>query len=667
MHHLSTPTTPAGIGSDTIIANAVEIDPGFSFTESAALGEAPVVSIMVDDPSAAYDFAGLKRWYVTETACPSGDQLIWNGYINDQTVSRGSGTDQLFALSSQRRWTLDLEEMNAILGFRVITDTDGNRPAETASERLSWLLNASDYLTTVNDNGLVNWTGLDAFAMDANDYRGQFAQDVLSDLAVQSGYIFWAFYDKDADDDSRLSLFFDDPDSRSYTSAIVISNYGDADGLTIFAPSEDTELHRSPDRVAAGVYLPYSGGSVYEYDLATSYEFGFRDRVAPMAEVKTAAKATALALRFLSDNDEQTITVSTSIRMAAADVNDVKRGQVLQARFQHFPDYTSLTYWRVIRKTWAVPENRTQAYYDVALELAPVAGNPSGAAGAGLVGVSYSGTPELPRPTTPGNVLLAIMFAAGNTTRFPTAFRALDSPPVSPATPATPPFSALQTAAWTIIGKATTDYSGQSTGGPCGVGYQGPFHGAAGTCTSGLMVAAAWRYVGASEATTHPTQFSTDILDSQTLTFLWELPTTTPPDGTYVEADGSGGGNPSTATLPTISGNVVAAVNWAFAAGHGATTQPLSPALLSGTTLRGPIKTIPGSHAPTLMNDTTVDSNVQNWGWLITLPTGGIASARVTASAAGGGYNEVNWCGLAVRLPPGVTLPDIPYPSMQTA
>ena len=166
--------------------------------------------------------------------------------------------------------------------------------------------------------------------------------------------------------------------------------------------------------------------------------------------------------------------------------------------------------------------------------------SPSGAANAGLVGVSYSGTPELPRPTTPGNVLLAIMFAAGNTTKFPTAFRALDNPPVSPASPADAARSRRARRRPGRSSAARRPTTRASHGGPCGGAYGGPYHGAAGTCLSGLMVAAAWRYVAPGEITTKPAQFSTEITDSQTLTFLWELPTTTPPDGTYVEADGDG-------------------------------------------------------------------------------------------------------------------------------
>ena len=108
------------------------------------------------------------------------------------------------------------------------------------------------------------------------------------------------------------------------------------------------------------------------------------------------------------------------------------------------------------------------------------------------------------------------------------------------------------------------------------------------------MVAAAWRHVAPGEVTTKPAQFSTEITDSQTLTFLWELPTSTPPDGTFVESDGDGGGNPSTATLPTISGNCIAAVNWALATGHGGAVSPTASAFLgAGSSLRGPIQTHP--------------------------------------------------------------------------
>jgi hypothetical protein len=359
-------------------------------------------------------------------------------------------------------------------------------------------------------------------------------------------------------------------------------------------------------------------------------------------------------------------------------VNDWYPGEAVQVRLSHLPGYEDFRYVRALRRNVS-QDVLTQDYYHVEWECTPLVGTPSGAAAAQAVGVSYSGIPLLPRATTPGNILLAVMFASGNTTRFPYAFRALDNPHTNPSdgldnpgSPDTPPFSALQTAAWTIIKTSVTDYSGQNIGGPCGQPYGGPhggtWAGAPYQCSQGLFVAAAWRRVAPGEMTTTPAQFSTEVTDSQALVYLWELPTTVPPDGTAVELDGNGGGNPSTATLPTISGNAIAAVQWATAAGHSACPTPTASAILSGTTLRGPVVTIPGSHSPTNMNnDGFSGSNVFQWGWLIKLPSGGVASARITGAPSGGSYNVVNWCGVAVRLPVGIDLPDIPYPANQSA
>ena len=663
-HHYAHATTPAGPGTDTVISNAVQIDPSFAFAAGAATGEVSIAQIYVDDPNLAYDFKGLWRWYVIETDCAAGDHYAWNGYIGVQEVSRGEGSGSLFPTG--RRWSLQLSELNKIADLRVISGSDGDRPDETIAARITWLI-GTVYLP-VTDNGLITASTL---ALDKNDYRGQRASDVLNDCALKAQFNWWIYYDQSAAAGDEVSLaFFDPNDTTMYRSDLTISNVAaDINGTTCFAASDDSKVSRDPQKIAAGVYLPYTGGAVYDYDYDTSYEFMFQDQVAPTATIKTSAKASVLATQFLEANDEQDEQITTTIQLPSSLLNIVKHGQLVGIKLSHVPGYEDFRNCRVTRKTFGYTDARSQKWYDVPLELSPVPGEPSGAASAGLVGVNYSGTPELPRPTTPGNVLLAIMFASGNTTRFPTAFRALDNPPVSPAAAATLPFSALQTAAWTVIGKATTDYKGQNIGGPCSAGYGGPYHGAAGTCLSGLMVAAAWRYVAPGEVTTKPAQFSTEILDSQTLTYLWELPTTHPPTGTYVEADGDGGGNPSTATLPTISGNSIAAIQWATAAGHTACPTPTASALLgAGTTLRGPVVTVPGAHAPTNMNDTTTGaSNTFQWGWLINMPTGGIASARITGANSGTPYAHINWCGIAIQLPSGITLPDIPYPSMQSA
>lgn len=652
------------LGTDTVRLGSL------SLSCAAEQGDAAVSDIQLDDPDAdvGHDgdaIVGLKQMAVTESAAPVGRRRVWTGYVADRTYSRGSTTGSTsLIVDAARVIDVSVVDINAFLSFRIFHESDANRPAETDIERVTWLLSHSYVSSTLIDHGLVDSSG--GVDMDETDYRGQKPVDILNDCAQQSGRNYYVYY-HEASGDFALAYF------RAIDTVNLISSddfrlsnvLTDVDNDVTFAPTQDAKLVRDPSRIASAVYMPYSGGNVYRSNSDTQEQFGPRDVAAPAANVKTAAKANARADRYLEENASEDDRLTIAARLPKAHVNDWYQGEAVQVRLSHLPGYEEFRYVRALRRT-VQQDMLTPEYYLVEWECTPLVGTPSGAVDAGLVGVSYSGTPTLPRETTPGNILLAIMFASGNTTRFPTQFRAKDNPAVSPASPDVPPFPDAD--GWTVIGKATTDYSGQTTGGPCGMAYQGPFHGAAGVCTSGLLVAAAWRRVAPGEVTTKPAQFSTEITDSQTQTYLWELPVTVPPDGTYVESDGTGGGSaPSTATLPTISGNVIAAIHWALAAGHGGTVQPLSPAVVSGTSLRGPMKVVPGAHAPTGMNDLTVNSNTSSWGWLLALPNGGVASARVTASSAGGGYNHVNWCGLAIKLPPGITLPDIPYPANQSA
>ena len=365
VHHYSTPTTPAGVGSETIIATSVQLVDEKGFSARAALGEADIVKVIVDDPLGVYDFKGLKRWYMVETDCPAVNQLVWNGYVGHQRISRGAGSSTLFPFG--RRWALDLVQENTILGFRIVTGTDGNRPTETVTARLTWLL-ASAYLSTVVDHGLIATSTL---PMDAVDYRGQTAKDVLADLALITGFNFHARY-HEASGDIQLA-FFDFNSSLLDASTLRISNVpADVDYALTWPPFEDAELDRSPDSVAAGIFLPYSGGSVYDYRLATSYEFGFRDMAAPSANVKTAAKANALLARLLAQHSTQDEQITgVRLRLPSANVNDVKHGQLINAKFSHLPGYATFRPMRVVSKVFSRPDNLTQTAYDVDLDLSP--------------------------------------------------------------------------------------------------------------------------------------------------------------------------------------------------------------------------------------------------------------------------------------------------------
>jgi len=373
VHHWSHATTPAGAGWDTVIAGSVQLVTEKGFAARAALGEAEVIGVIVDDPDGAYDFKTLHRWYMVEDETP-GDQLVWNGYVGDQVISRGADSGIVFPHGAGRRWELELVQENTILGFRVVTGSDGKRPAETASARLTWLLGSS-YLSTVHDHGLVDWSGLANFAMDAVDYRGQSAADVLRDISLITGYNHYARY-RDVSSDIEIAFYepnvsaLDSVTLRISNDSADLSPTGDYDSTLVYAPTLDVRLRRMGSRVAAGVYVPGNGVSSYGYDLATSYEFGFRDMAAPTATVNTQATADALRGRLLAQHSEQDERIENlRIRVSAANLNAVRHGQAIQAKFTHGPGWTSYRWARVVSRTFGRPEGETQAFYDVDLEL----------------------------------------------------------------------------------------------------------------------------------------------------------------------------------------------------------------------------------------------------------------------------------------------------------
>lgn len=651
IHHYSHPTTPAGAGTDTVISNAIQVSPRNRFSAAAALGDAAIVGITVDDPDAAYDFKGLWRWYVIEDACPVNDHYAFNGYIGPQTVSRGSGSGTLFAIDAGRSWDLELNELSALANFRVVSGDDGDRPAETIAVRLAWLI-GTVYLP-VTDNGLITY---DTTALDANDYRGQRAADVLNDMANIIGFNWWIYYDQSAADGDEVSLaFFDPNDTTMYPAAISISNDPDDIDLdssgagTVFPPFEDGSVERNPDKIAAGVYLPYTGGAIYEYDNDTSYEFAFRDQVAPTASVKTSAKAIALADRFLADNDEQDERATVTIRVLAAQLNDVKHGQWMSAKLGHVPGWEAGRICRVTRKSFAYPENRTQTFYDIELELSPikVVSTPSGAFALQQAGVSYSGQPELPRATTPGRVLLMAFVGQGFVTKFPTDVRMKDNPSVSPASAEVPPFTDHD--GWTVLGYERTDASGCNIGGPCTGFSTTPY------CTSGIIAGWAWRYVQTGEVTTVPVAVSAETADASMAAYVWELPTTTPPTLSQSQIS-THSSLPVDTDLTTDTGNLVALnAFWVASSGHEQTT--LTPH--TGVTT---IASTAGDNDP----DTEVFAGwVQPWIWIGQKEAGGVIGC--TYSPLTPTYTSTNWCGVSIVLPDGITLPEITFPGNQSA
>lgn len=335
----------------------------FSVTLSAELGQAAMSTLEIEDPNGAYDLVGLRAFDSRETSAASNNSVIGRFVMQDRVIGRDA--ERALITGTARLWSVDLTDYNWHLSSRIHTDADAKRPVETAGDRLRWLLTRAAHIN-LNDYGNVSYPTAE---MDAADYRGQRAADLLADCAVESGYNFWCDFNEAH---GKPELFFLDPDGTSYEATIAVSNViGDVDSLTTFFPSMDGEVRRSPSRLTYGVYLAYANGAVYVRNDTVGEQFGTIDQTAPMSNVKTRARALRVANKFLADNDEEDDRLVYEIIVPRAQVNDVRHGQRMSARFQHIPGYESARYVRVVKKSVIQDEALGEDFYRLALEAVP--------------------------------------------------------------------------------------------------------------------------------------------------------------------------------------------------------------------------------------------------------------------------------------------------------
>lgn len=355
----------------------------FSAQTDAKEGSTPHSSLIVDDPDGTLNFIGHRRLYVYEDLAAASNQVVYNGYIYGQKISRGP-----YRTSSGRIWTLDLVDHNTLLNRRVMNGSDANRPAETDVRRMEALLGRGGFtqmteLNTVDDS--LYFSGVSPVSMDAADYRTQVCgTGYVDDCAQASGKNYFVWYREAV---GSNSLWYDFAESSNWSGTKRLSNVlGDVDEITTFAVDLEHEavLDRDPSRVASGILLPYSGvavgsnsvsGSVYVQNQNTVDTFGAIDWVAPSTNVKTEAKATARANRYLADARTEDDIVHCSVKLASQNVNDFMAGMRFDARFEHFPEpYNEFVSYRCLsRVVNEISEDSARAFR-LDLELSPLGG-----------------------------------------------------------------------------------------------------------------------------------------------------------------------------------------------------------------------------------------------------------------------------------------------------
>lgn len=340
--------------------------PILSVKEQAEEGAVPISSLIVDDPLGDIEFTGHRRLYIYEDTAPVDDQVIYNGFTANERVARGPNR-----VGAGRQWTLDLSDPDVLINRRIMNGTDANRPAETDLARIQALLTMTE-LNTVDDDTYVN-VGASTVNMDAVDYRGQNVGAYIDDCRQASGKNAYILYMEAL---GQYGLWYDFASSTEYDSGcfLTTNEAQEVDGDTVFGYSvERTYLNRDPSRVASGVYLEWAGTpAIYVEDSDTIDAFAAIDWAAPSENVKSEAKATARANRYLHDaKTEHEIIHTVVTKVPRISVNKIKKGQLVQIKGEWMPGFVTYRTCRVLYRTVIEVSEDPTASFEIEMDLDP--------------------------------------------------------------------------------------------------------------------------------------------------------------------------------------------------------------------------------------------------------------------------------------------------------
>lgn len=416
-------------------------EPGW--TEMADNGAVGTSTIIIDNPAGSVTVAAWKTFSVDEGLI-SGNTRTYTGTAVKRVFRRGTGPRTSIRTGAGNEIEVDVNDLNERLARHIITGTDGVRPAETVSARITWIL-ASTYLSgLVANNGFV---AASTVALDANDYTGQNTSSVIADCALAAHFNHFVYADPAT---NVPSLWFDDSNtSTNYDSGMAISNVltdinqaaVDAGTASVFWAHPDWSAEYDPTRAYSGVYLPYAKGHVYLTNSTISSNFTARDGSAPNANVQSDAAATVVANNFLTDNATEDIRINCTIQVAAKQANAIRAGQLVQYKNTALPDYVTYKPFRVLQRSLSQPDE-TDQYYAMPLVLSPATHVAAFVQHViGQTDVAIGVTVDFASPVTAGNLLVIAMARRnqGNLSNMETYLNAINRDnPVGPARSFTP-------------------------------------------------------------------------------------------------------------------------------------------------------------------------------------------------------------------------------------
>jgi hypothetical protein len=393
-------------------------------SQSAYLGEAAEGSIVVEDNTGLVTVTAHKGITVDESA--ASPTRLYTGYVGRSRGGRGETSTS----SNGRYIEVTIRDVNELLSRRVFAGTDADRPRETIDERMTWLLSSAeingDYLLTGDVTGLFTDEGAVASSsimLDAVDFRGQKPGDVLGAMAKAARFNYYLRYSASSAYGAEL-VFRDDNTSTDDTATASISNAGDDDGSTIFAPL-NVVLDLDSDDIYAGVYATHSRGSVYEVRASTASNYAWRDGTTEDSGIRNAATAAREARDFLWQSKDPDQLATVTLELAEDQVNLFQPGYRVSTRFTHLtPEgWEPAIYARILRRKLSQPLN-PENHYRVTLDLSPQEAAPAAESVTTAVSSVQSKSVvthtdnqlSFDNPVTIGNLLVALLVSRETTT-----------------------------------------------------------------------------------------------------------------------------------------------------------------------------------------------------------------------------------------------------------
>jgi hypothetical protein len=353
--------------------------------------------LIFDDPDKTLDVRGWMKVLILETACTSAP-YIGSGYIGPRRITRSNGV-ATYKTGNGRFIDCDIVDENVLLDIRIITDSDGKRPAETHADRINWLL-ASKYLDQgtdlIDDTTLVDLSNPRPF--EEADYRKQYPSNVLEDIdsaLARTSFVYTV------GTNGQRGLFFDFPDQAVGICTLSISNdlsdiTFDANGEitgTVYPPEIDAVQTLDPSEVYAKVLYEYRHGTVTANNVTTHDTFfsdnslGYRGVAVTNTRIGLESTARLFADNYLTAHSVEKETITVGVLLPKEKAGLIRAGQFINVKFGHFDNFSGSYKQMRITERVIAHADQTNEKYLLMLELSnrpvSVTGPSGGAPGPG--------------------------------------------------------------------------------------------------------------------------------------------------------------------------------------------------------------------------------------------------------------------------------------------